>query len=162
MLFEQCLASRGVVLPGAELPRDWRTAFEFNCAHPGVGLLFWRLVGGGIERDDAWAKAWFWKFHSYSVGGDDAEVEFDPFEERQPAEVPVVSQFVEVVLSSLFGVCEQRREASKQRGQKEFLQALWQLLLEFDKLRDYDDSVGQGHDGYWNDVCVEDTYSFYE
>jgi hypothetical protein len=33
---------------------------------------------------------------------------------------------------------------------------------EFDKLRDYDDSVGQGYDGDWNDVCVEDTYSFYD
>ncbi|KAJ1626375.1 hypothetical protein T492DRAFT_843206 [Pavlovales sp. CCMP2436] len=80
-----------------------------------------RLVCGGIERDDAWAKDWFWRFHSYTMGSA-GEAKFDPFEER--AQVPQGSLFVKIVTDSLFGECEARRERSEGPGRKEFLQAL--------------------------------------
>ncbi|KAJ1634702.1 hypothetical protein T492DRAFT_497454 [Pavlovales sp. CCMP2436] len=153
ILFEQCLASRGVVHLGGEVPTaKRRDSSDFVAAHPGVGLLFWRLVCGGIERDDAWAKDWLWRLHSYTMESAD-EVEFDPFEER--AEVPQGSLFVEVVADSLFGECEARRERSKWLGRKEFLQALWHLLLEFDKIHDYDGQTDRVSNGNCDDVCEE-------
>ncbi|KAJ1617199.1 hypothetical protein T492DRAFT_1134050 [Pavlovales sp. CCMP2436] len=125
---------------------------DFVAAHPGVGLLICRLVCGGIKQDDAWAKDWFWRFHSYAMGSAE-EARFDPFEER--VEMPQGSLFVEVVADSLLGECEARRERSEGPDRKEFLQALWQLLLEFDKIHDYDDQADRVSNGNCDDVCKE-------
>ncbi|KAJ1638088.1 hypothetical protein T492DRAFT_858880 [Pavlovales sp. CCMP2436] len=98
------MPAMGVVLLGGEVPPiQRRDSSDFVVAHPGLGLLFWRLVCGGIERDDAWAKDGKWL------------------------------------------------------GRKEFLQALWQLLLEFDNIHDYDDQADRLSNGNCDDVC-EDTF----